>query len=50
MFGIQIFICYENAHLGQSKYSDGKLRTVAHQLGLGRFVVYLAVSGLRVPS
>ena len=34
MFGIQIFICYENAHLGQSKYSDGKLRTVVHQLGL----------------
>ena len=47
MFGIQIFICYENAHLGQSKYSDGKLRTVAHQLGIGRFAVRSLPGGIR---
>ena len=47
MFGIQIFICYENAHLGQSKYSDGKLRTVAHQLGLWRLIVRSLPGGIR---
>ena len=47
MFGIQIFICYENAHLGQSKYSDGKLRTVAHQLGLWRLTVRSLPGGIR---